>query len=100
VEDLSGGFARGLRPARWVVLRLTLPPKPFARIGMGCIALLLIAEIGFVLWVRGSTIPEYIASRDPLAGTVYYAMVVLFAVMPLLLVRRALAGQTSTNDPQ
>jgi hypothetical protein len=88
--------------ARWVVRRLDVPPKPSARLGMGCIALLLrlIAEIGFVLWVRGLTIPEYIASRDPVAGTVYYAMVVLFAIMPLLSDRRAIAGQTSANNPE
>lgn len=36
------------------------------------------------LWLRGLTIREYIASRDPVAGTVYYAMAVLFAIMPLL----------------
>jgi type IV secretory pathway TrbD component len=72
--------------ARWVVVRLAVPPTSFARLGMGCIALLLllIAEFGFLLWVRGLTIREYIASRDPVAGAVYYAMLVLFAIMPLL----------------
>jgi hypothetical protein len=85
--------------ARWVVLRLTVPPGTSARLGMGCIALLLllIAEIG-LLWLRGLTIPKYIASRDPVAGTVYYAMLVLFAAMPLLLAGRAIAGQTSANN--
>ena len=69
---------------------------------MGCIALLLllIAEMGFVLWLRGQTIRKYIASRDPVAGTVYYVMLVLFAIMPLLLARGAIAGQTSANNPQ
>ena len=28
--------------ARWAVLRLAVPPKPSARLGMGCIALLLL----------------------------------------------------------
>jgi hypothetical protein len=69
---------------------------------MGCIALLLllIAEIGFVHWLRGLTIRDYIASRDPVAGTVYYGMLVLFAIMPVLLARRAFAAQTSANNPQ
>jgi len=52
---------------------------------MGFIALLLlVAEFGFVLWLRGQTIREYFAKRDPLAGTVYYLMLAVFAVMPLL----------------
>ncbi len=70
--------------ARWVVRRLDVPPKPSARLGMGCIALLLllIAEIVFVLSVRGLTIPEYIASRDPVAGTVYYAMLWCLLLCP------------------
>jgi hypothetical protein len=88
--------------ARWVVLRLAVPPKPSARPGVGCIALLLllIAEIGFVQWHRGQTMRDYIASREPVAGTVYYVMLVLFAIMPLLLARGAIAGQTSARNPQ
>jgi hypothetical protein len=80
--------------ARWVVLRLAVPPNPSARLGVGCIALLLLlfAEIGFVLWLRGLTIREYIASRDPVAETAYYAMLVLFAIMPRLLARQGNRG--------
>jgi len=55
--------------------------------------------MGFVLWLRGQTIRKYIASRDPVAGTVYHVMLVLFAIMPLLLARGAIAGQTSANNP-
>jgi type IV secretory pathway TrbD component len=53
---------------------------------MGGIALvlMLVAEFGLVLWLRGMSIREYFASRDPVAGTVYYVMLGVFGVMPLL----------------
>ena len=73
--------------ARWIIVRLGLPFTPSARLGMGFIALLLlllVAEFGLVLWFRGQTIREYFASRDPVAGTVYYVMLAVFAIMPLL----------------
>ena len=72
--------------AQWIVRRLAVPSEAPARLGMGCIALalLLVAEFGFVLWFRGMSIREYFASRDPVAGTVYYVMLGVFTVMPLL----------------
>jgi hypothetical protein len=72
--------------ARWIVLHLVVPPTASARLGMGCIALLLlfVAEFGLVLWLRGLTIRGYLARRDPVSGTVYYVMLVVFAAMPLL----------------
>ena len=76
--------------ARWTVLRLSVPTIWSARLEMGCIALvlMLIAEFGFVLWIRGLSIKEYFATRDPVSGTVYYVMLLVFAIMPLLLARR------------
>jgi hypothetical protein len=73
--------------ARSIILRLGLPFTFSARLGMGCIALLLVllAEFGFMLRLRGLTIREYFASRDPVSGTVYYVMLAVFALMPLLL---------------
>ena len=57
---------------------------------MGCVALglLLVAEFTLVLWLRGLSIGEYLASRDPVSGTVYYVMLGVFAIMPLLVARR------------
>jgi hypothetical protein len=59
--------------ARWTVRRLAVPSAPPARLGMGFVALglLLVAEFTLVLWLRGMSIREYLASRDPVAGTVY-----------------------------
>jgi hypothetical protein len=72
--------------ARWVVRRLAVPFTLSSRLSMGFLALvlLLIAEFGLVLWLRGISISEYLATRDPISGTAYYTMLVVFAVMPLL----------------
>jgi type IV secretory pathway TrbD component len=56
---------------------------------MGCVSLglLLVAEFALVLWLRGLSITEYLASRDPVSGAVYYVMLGVFAIMPLLVAR-------------
>lgn len=76
--------------ARWTVLRLAIPPMLSARIGIGCIALvlMLVAEFGFVRWIRGLSIKQYFATRDPVSGTAYRLMLMVFAAMPLLVARR------------
>jgi hypothetical protein len=76
--------------ARWTVLRLAVPPMLSARIGMGCIALvlMLVAEFGFVLWVRGLSIRDYLATRDPVSGAAYYVLLIVFAIMPVLVASR------------
>jgi len=76
--------------ARWIVRRLALPAAPSSRLGMGCIALglMLVAEFTLVLWLRGLSISEYLARRDPVSGTVYYAMLGVFAIVPLFMARR------------
>ncbi len=76
--------------ARWVVRRLAVPPKPSNRLGMGCIGLglMLVAEFTLVLWLRGVSINEYLASRDPVSGTVYYLMLGVLCIMPLLVARK------------
>ena len=75
--------------ARSIVCRLAVPSTRSARLGMGCIALglLVVAEFGLVFWVRGLSIREYLATRDPVSGTVYYVMLGVFAIMPLLVGR-------------
>jgi len=76
--------------ARWIVRRLAALPTVLSRIAMGCIALalMLMAEFMLVLWLRGLSIREYLASRDPVSGTVYYVMLGIFAIMPLLVARK------------
>lgn len=75
--------------ARWTVRRLAPPRPPIRRLTIGCIALglLLLVELTFVLWLRGLTLREYVAQRDPVSGTVYVIMLALLAVMPMLVAR-------------
>jgi hypothetical protein len=76
--------------ARWVVRHFAIPSVASTRLGMGGIGLtlLLAAEFGLVLWLRGLSVREYLATRDPVSGTVYYLMLVVFASMPLFVARR------------
>lgn len=76
--------------ARWVARRLHVPTAAAVRLAMGLIALalLLAVEFSVVLWLRGLTIDEYFAGRDPVAEAVYVLMLGVFVVMPLLVARR------------
>jgi hypothetical protein len=75
--------------ARWVAGRLALASTPTTRLGVGCVALgfLIVAEMTMGVWLRGLTIAQYFAGRDPVAGTVYIVMLGVFAIMPLLVAR-------------
>jgi hypothetical protein len=76
--------------ARWMVRRLTMPSTLSGRAGTGLLALglMLVAEFTLALRLRGLSIGEYLSSRDPVSGTVYYLMLGVFALMPLLVDRR------------
>jgi hypothetical protein len=77
--------------ARWVAGRLGEPRTRGVLVGVGCVglALLLSAELTLVLWVRKLSLPEYLAGRDAVSGAAYLLMLGLFALMPLLVARRA-----------
>jgi hypothetical protein len=83
-------FAVIIIVARWIVRRLGVPPATSSRLGMGftALGLLLAAEfiLGYLLW--GLSVTELITTRDPVSGSVYYALLGVFAVMPLLLARK------------
>jgi hypothetical protein len=76
--------------ARWTCRRLSVAFIPTRRLMMGVVALvlLLVPEFTVVLWIRGVTLSDYLANRDPVAGTVYALMLAVYAVMPLLVTRR------------
>ena len=76
--------------ARWTLRRLALPPRWTRRLGMGTVALglLLAAEFTLVVGLRGLSLREYFATLDPVAGTVYYVLLGVFALMPLVVARR------------
>jgi hypothetical protein len=89
--------------ARWTVPRFRMPAAALPRLGMGLIALALLvfAELAVVLWLRGLSIAEYVATREPVSGTVYLVMLGIFAAMPLLVARArtAHAGPIRESPP-
>ena len=58
------------------------------RVGALSLAFLVAAELLLAVVLAGRGIGEYIASRDPVSGAVYLAMLVVFAAMPWLRRRR------------
>jgi hypothetical protein len=77
--------------ARWIARRLVVPPRPSSRLGISGIALsvLLVVEFTLVLGLRGLSIRQYLEARDLVVETVYYLMLVVFDVMPLLVARKS-----------
>ncbi len=75
--------------AGWVIRWLQLTPALSNRLGMGCIALflMLLAEFSVMLWVRGMSISEYLAHRDPISGTVYYVELGVLVILSSFIAR-------------
>lgn len=71
--------------ARYVVRKLQLPTQRSSRLSMGLVglSLLLSAELLLAVILQDRSLSEYIASRDPVSGSVYLALLVVFALMPL-----------------
>lgn len=78
--------------ARFAVRRFPSRDAP-ALLGSGVLALgmLLAVELTVVLTLRGLSLREYLEGRDPVAGAVYLALLVLFALAPWALARRGSA---------
>ena len=72
--------------ARFVVRRFPAAQRASYLVSGGiALLLLVVVELSVVLAMRGMSIVQYVAERDPVAGSVYVAMLVVFAVMPWLL---------------
>jgi hypothetical protein len=80
-------FVVVLFSARFVVMRFNVPRTTAARLGTGLLALTLLvaAEILLAVVLQRQSLGAYIASRDPVSGSVYLAMLAVFAVMPVCL---------------
>lgn len=75
--------------ARFVTRRFPVARRRDA-LASGLLALMLVLAMEFtvVLGLRGLSFREYLAERDPVAGAVYVAMLLIFAIMPSLVARR------------
>ena len=76
--------------ARYVVRRFALAANVAARlpVGLAALVMLVICELALVA-VQGQSLPGYVESRDPVSGSVYLVMLVVFALMPLAVSPRA-----------
>jgi hypothetical protein len=85
--------------ARFVIRRFDVPATASARLAMGGLAwvLLVAAELVLAALLQGVSPRDYVLGRDPVSGSVYLAMLVLFAAMPFLLARRQRASSTSSS---
>jgi len=63
--------------------------------GFLALALSVAAELGLAVLLQDQSLAEFIASRDKVSGSVYIAMLLVFAVMPRL--RLASQGATRRN---
>ena len=70
------------------------------KVGFIAFAMILVAEFTLVLLLRGISIAEYFAERDPVAGTVYYIMLMAFALMPLFRCEGASEGNSHKQTVQ
>ena len=57
-------------------------------VGLLALGLLLATEFTVVLRLRGLSLSEYFASRDPVSGAVYLVLLCIFALMPLFMFRQ------------
>jgi hypothetical protein len=82
-------FVVVLLSARFIARHFALPVAASARLTVGFLALglLLAAEFLLAAAIQDRSLGEYIASRDPVSGTVYLEMLILFALMPLIITR-------------
>jgi hypothetical protein len=72
--------------ARFVVRRFPALHRASYLVSGGiALLLLIVVELSVVLAMRGMSISQYFAERDPVAGSVYVVMLVIFAAMPWLL---------------
>ena len=75
--------------ARLIVRRFALPARTSTRLSVGFLALglLLTAEIWLAIAIQKQSLGEAIASRDPVSGSVFLLMLMLFGLMPFIVAR-------------
>ncbi len=64
-------------------------------LGLGVVALMFMlgADVAVGVCLRGMTILQALVARDPVSGSVYYGMLLLFGLMPWLWMRGMLRSQ-------
>lgn len=75
--------------ARVIVRRFRIPPNPWLRLRVGLLAfcLLVASELLLAYGMQGLPPLDYVAGKDVVSGPIYFASLILFALMPLLVLR-------------
>jgi hypothetical protein len=99
LAELPVMLAASALAARWVVDRFALVPAE-RRLATGLIAFVLLVgfELTVVLAMRGLTLVDYLASRDPVSGTAYVAALAIFAMLPLAFHPRTDGGAARAGE--
>lgn len=73
------------------LVRRAAPRRAPAWLGVGftAVGLLLLAELALAVALQLRSLADYVAGRDPVSGSAYLAMLLLMALMPWLIARRA-----------
>lgn len=86
--------------ARYVVrhfaLAASLPVR--LKVGFAALAMSVVAELLLATVLQGRSLVEFVASRDPVSGAVYLAMLLLFALMPAILARMSTDTPSSGHE--
>ena len=56
-------------------------------VGLLALTLSVVAELGLAMVLQDQTLSDFVASRDRVSGTVYLALLLVFALMPRLRLR-------------
>jgi hypothetical protein len=79
-----------LLSARFITRRYAVPAARSSRLAVGllALALALAAELLAVLATQQGSLGDYLAARDPVSGSAFLVMLLVYALMPLIIARR------------
>ena len=78
--------------AQWIFRKFSVSSRERLVAGLLAVLLLFVAEVAVGVVLGGLSVWEIFFNRDPVSGTVYYGLVGLFAIMPVLLRVRSHKG--------
>ena len=86
--------------ARHVVRRCNLARAWSAclRVGTIALAMMVAAELLLAAALGARSVSEYVARRDPVSGSVYLAMLLVFALMPAIVARHDRRGRPHAGE--
>jgi hypothetical protein len=86
--------------ARHIIKRFSLSHNLAVRlqVGFSALALSVTAELLLAVLLQSQSLTQYIASRDPVSGSVYLLLLLIFALMPSLLMWFRNNGVSTTQD--